>query len=102
MSSSPPRALRRPFLTICALLGALASTACASQPKPPTIPVPDALRQACVGPAADGVQTVGDLAVFSVRQEAAIALCDARRASAVALIDQANGTSDERGWWPPW
>jgi hypothetical protein len=32
------------------------------------------------------VQTVGDLAVFSVRQESSIAICDARRAALVAII----------------
>jgi hypothetical protein len=48
------------------------------------------------------VQTIGDLAVFSVRQEAVIAVCDARRAGAVALIDQRNAQVTPKPWWRVW
>jgi hypothetical protein len=36
------------------------------------------------------VQTVGDLAAYSLRQEAALGVCEARRAALVTVIDQAN------------
>ena len=48
------------------------------------------------------VETIGDLAVFSVRQEAALAVCDARRAGAVALIDQRNAQVTPKPWWRVW
>lgn len=66
------------------------------------IPVPETLREPCVGPSTDGVVTVGDLAMFSVRQEAVIAVCDAKRAGAVALIDQRNRLAKPKPWWRFW
>jgi hypothetical protein len=36
------------------------------------------------------VRTVGDLAAFSVRQEAALSACDARRAALVETVDAHN------------
>ena len=48
------------------------------------------------------VQTIGDLAVFSVRQEAVIAVCDAKRDRAVALIDQRNAQVTPKPWWRVW
>lgn len=77
-------------------------TACASPPKPVLIPVPETLREACVGPSHEDVRTAGDLAVFSVRQEAVIAVCDAKRAGAIALIDQRNAQVAPKPWWQVW
>ncbi|HTK33868.1 MAG TPA: hypothetical protein VL358_01105 [Caulobacteraceae bacterium] len=51
----------------------------------------ETLRQPC--PRADGaeaVRTVGDLAAFSVRQEAALSACEARRAALAQTIDAHN------------
>lgn len=66
------------------------------------IPVAETLRQPCVGPATEAVQTIGDLAVFSLRQEAALAVCDARRAAAVALIDKRNAQVTPKPLWRVW
>lgn len=99
MQSFPPPGRMRLFLMTFCLAGALALTGCASKPPPVLIPVPDALRERCVGPSTEAVETVGDLAVFSVRQEAVIAVCDARRAGAVALIDQRNAQVTPKPWW---
>lgn len=74
-------------------------TGCAKPPPPVLIPVAETLREPCVGPPVEPVQTIGDLAVFSVRQEAVIAVCDARRAGAVALIDQRNAQVTPTPWW---
>jgi hypothetical protein len=38
----------------------------------------------------EAVRTVGELAAFSVRQEAALAVCDARREALVAGVDAHN------------
>jgi hypothetical protein len=70
------------------------------------IPVSPVLREPCPRPDFQAVQTVGELAAFSVRQEAAVAVCDARRSAAVAVIDAANAMNAQmaeklkpRPWW---
>lgn len=98
--SKPRRALLSRSLTAFSLGGALLSAGCATAPQRPQIPLPDSFRQACSGPATEGVATVGDLAAFSIRQEVALQVCDARRAGAVAVIDAANVRAKPRKWWP--
>ena len=58
----------------------------------------DALRQPC--PRADGAQevrTVGDLAAFSVRQEGALSVCEARRTALVDTVDAHNALAAQIG-----
>ena len=54
---------------------------------------------------AEAVRTVGDLAAFSIRQEAALSACDARRAAAVETVDAFNAARERvkpgpRRFWP--
>lgn len=73
------------------VLGPLALSGCAPRPVPAlTIPVPESLREPCPRPDPAKVATVGDLAAFSIEQEAALGVCDVRRAAAVQIIDAAN------------
>lgn len=51
-----------------------------------TIQVPPSLDRPCDRPDPDSVVTVGDLATFSIRQESALSVCDARRAALAELI----------------
>lgn len=94
MSSKPPLGLPRLSLALFAMSGCALSASCATKASPSpflSIPVAENLRTNC--PPADNpeaVQTVGDLAAFSIRQEAALQVCDARRGALVATIDAAN------------
>jgi len=45
------------------------------------------------------METVGSLGALVVRQEAAVAVCDARRAGVVALVDAHAATVKPRKWW---
>ncbi len=101
MLFNPPLGPGYPSRLTCLLLGAVALTACAHRPPPPlTIVVPDLLRAPCERPDTAGVRTVGDLSAFSLRQEAALAVCDGRRAAAVALVDAHNRVvAPKRRWW---
>ena len=73
------------FLLACCSFGA---TGCAtSTPQQLTIPVPDSLRLPCASPDPSGVVSVSDLAAHSIRQEAALVVCDQARGSLVKLID---------------
>lgn len=78
---------------------ALALSACAHQPTKFQIPVPQSLRDPCERPNPESVQTVGDLAAYSIRQDAAIKTCSSRGDALVELIDAANGVKGKR-WWP--
>lgn len=62
------------------------------------ITVPETFRAPCAGPDPAGVLTVGDLAGFSLRQEAALQSCDAKRTGLIALID-ATRPPEKRRWW---
>jgi hypothetical protein len=74
-----------------------------------TIPVAAVLREPCPRPDFLAVETVGELAAFSVRQEGALAVCEARRSAAVAVIDVYNALGAElteklkpHPWWRVW
>lgn len=54
-----------------------------------SIPVPPNLAEACVGYSGP-MQTVGDLAAFALRQEAAVQACEVKRSSLVDLIGASN------------
>lgn len=85
-------------------LGALVLQACASQPQPLTISVPPPLSEPCPRSGnPEAVQTFGDLAVFSLRQEVDLATCEARRAALAELIGaHASVVTPERPWWRLW
>jgi hypothetical protein len=55
-----------------------------------------------MGPPTAGVQTVGELAAFSVRQEAALQVCEARRAAVVSIVDAHRATVEPKPWWRLW
>ena len=93
MPSKPPRALLRRFLLTCSLPGLAASTACATRPPAPAtlqLPVAATLRAPCPRPDRPAAPDTGALAAFSIRQEAAISTCEARKDAAVGVIDAAN------------
>ena len=50
----------------------------------------DALRQPCPRPARPDAPTAGELAMFSLRQEAAIGVCESRKDEALGVIDAGN------------
>ena len=107
----PPRAPMRPFPLMCSLLGLLASTACApiqatSSATQLQIPVAASLRQPCPRPDRPTAPDVGALAAFSVRQEGAESVCEARKDAAVGVIDAANSILAQvaaqlrpKPWW---
>lgn len=80
-------------LILCLLLAG-----CAHQPAKLQIPVPQSLREPCERPNPESVQTVGDLAAYSIRQDAAIKTCSSPGDALVSLIDAANGVKAKR-WW---
>lgn len=91
---APWRATRgatRRSIRICCLIGAALSSGCAKTPVPAPIPVPASLRAPCPRPDPAGVATVADLLAYSLRQEAAIGACEARKDAAVALLEARGG-----------
>ncbi len=50
------------------------------------------LRAPCPRPERPSRPTAGDLAAFSVRQEAALNVCEARKDAAVAIVDAATAS----------
>lgn len=89
--------LSRPLLLS---LSALALSGCASNPKPLTINLPAMYREPCARADLGALETVGDLGALVVRQEAAVAVCDARRAGIVAIVDGYTAATKPRRW--PW
>ena len=71
--------------------------------------ISDSATKPCRRPSRAGVQTVGDLAAFSIDQEAAIGECEVQRDHAVtqlqdlnaAIAAQARATAP-RPWWRVW
>ena len=101
MPCETPRAGLRRSRLLSWTLGAAALTAGATTP-PAAAPlsIPDTLRRPCAGPDPAGVATVGDLAAFSVRQEAALQVCEARRSALVEIEEAyARVTAPTRRWW---
>ena len=73
------------------LFSTLGLSACETvQAVPPTVNVPQSLRAECSRPDPSGVISVGDLASFSLRQDAAISECNSARRQLVGIIDQTN------------
>ena len=110
--SKSPRARARPYLPLLLLLGLLASTGCAHSPQPSgliQIQTPALFRQACPRPTRPDSPTIGDLATFSIEQEAAIGVCDARRSALVQIVDVQDRAQAAltralapRPWWKVW
>ena len=97
--------LKPPFRLMCLPLGALALVGCVSPPPPPlVISVPPPLNEPCPrsgNPAK--VETVGDLAAFSLVQERDLAVCEARRAALQSLVvAYAAVVTPKRVWWHLW
>jgi len=111
MPFKPPSGRKRPFLLAFVTPPLLLCASCAgTQPQTLTltIPVAQSLREPCPRPAAE-FATIGDLAAFAVREEAALSICDARRGAAVAVIDAHNATVaqlkrqlEPKPWWRFW
>jgi hypothetical protein len=101
MLSSPRRGLTRLLILSSAIGFALLLPACATAPKPVTINLPPLLREPCER-AEIAAGTVGDLGATIVRQEAAVAVCDARRAAVVAIVDAHTQTVTPKPWWEFW
>lgn len=60
-----------------------------------TVPVATSLRSPCPQPAGEAaVRTAGELAAFSLRQEAALSVCDARREAILAAVDAHNAAAE--------
>ncbi len=57
--------------------------------------MPAELREPCPRPARPDAPTLGALALFSVRQEEAVAVCEGRKDAAVSLLDAAAAALDE-------
>lgn len=84
-----------------AIGSALLLPACATAPKPVTINLPPLLREPC--PRAEiKAATVGDLGETIVRQEGAVAVCDARREAIAAIVDAHTQTVTAKPWWKLW
>jgi len=109
-------------LLLSLMLTSLALAGCVKAPPPVLIPVPEAIRKACEGPSTEDVERASErvrnasdadreaamlaalktLAGFSLAQEREIVTCDARRAGAIALIDQRNAQVTPKPWWRVW
>lgn len=108
------KALILMFLTILWIFGLLALTDCAptqrlSDPVALRAEVPGAVRAPCPRVPRPDAPTVGELAGFSVRQEAAINVCEAYKDAAVAIMDAHNLMVDQilqrtrpKPWWKIW
>lgn len=74
--------------------------------------MPPALREPCPRPDRPETPSAGQLAGFSVRQESALSVCEARKDAAVAVIDAVNAYAARlaaalapgarRPWWRLW
>ena len=91
--------LSRPLLLS---LSALALSGCASSPKPVAINLPAMYREPCARAPLGPLETVGDLGALVVRQEAAVASCDALRAGVVAIVDGYTNVTKPKRWRLPW
>ena len=114
MISPGPQGPIRPFRLLCWLYGPVLLTGCATKPAPATSlllsPAPAVLRAPCPRPERPSSPTVGELAGFSVEQQAALAVCESRKDAAVAILDAGAMASaalaiqlaPKRRWWRVW
>ena len=74
--------------------------------------MPSSLRDPCPRPSRPDAPGAGALAGFSVRQEAALSVCEGRKDAAIAVIDAVNAYAARlaaalapppgRAWWRLW
>ena len=83
-----------PLLSLMLGLGACAT----KTPLRPTLNIPASLREACERPNPEGVKTIGDLAAFSLRQDAAISVCEAKRRAVVEIVDGVQVRPKRKRW----
>lgn len=102
------------MLGLCLGISTLLAS-CAQTPKTlvvtAQVPVANSLRLPCPRPDLPSVPSSGDpsaqvraIMAFSIRQEAAINICEGRKDSLVAVIDQFNRSTleaayQQRPWW---
>ena len=101
MSKPHPAPLRLSILLL-PIVCAVSLSGCATNPQPVTINIPPTFREPCARAELTTLETVGDLGGLIVRQEAAVAVCDARRAGVVALVDAHTATVRQKPWWKVW
>lgn len=102
MLSGNPRVRTRPFLLLSPLLCVMALAGCAKPPAQATLAVPPILREKCDRARVGDLKTVGDLGALTVRQEAAVASCDNKRAALVSLVDAYGEITKPKRWRLPW
>lgn len=89
----------RPSTLLLPLAFAVSLSGCATIPQPVTINIPPTFREPCPRADLTALGTVGELGALVVRQEAAVAVCDKRRAGLVEFIDAHAATVKPRKWW---
>ena len=99
MLSKPHPAPLRLSTLLLPIAFAVSLSGCATNPQPVTINIPPTFREPCARADLTALETVGELGALVVRQEAAVAVCDARRAGVVALVDAHAATVKPRKWW---
>ena len=102
MLSNPPQAPKPRSTLLFPLAFAVSLSGCATIPQPVTINIPPTFREPCPRADLTALETVGELGALVVRQEAAVSVCDARRAGVVALVDAHAATVKPRPWWRVW
>lgn len=90
-----PRLAQRHRSTL--IIGAVCALSLSGCETPPSarLRVPETFREPCQGPTTP-MRTQGDRDAFMVRQEAALGVCEAKRAGLVGMIDS---TVPKRRWW---
>lgn len=79
------------------LFSTLCLSACGTvQAVPPKTNVPQSFRADCSRPNPAGIISVGDLASFALRQDAAISECNSVRKRLVEIIDETNPKRKKR------
>ena len=101
MLSSLHQVRPRRLIQLSAIAFAVSLSGCAS-PKAVTINIPPTLREPCARADLTALGTVGDLGALVVRQEAAVAVCDARRSAVVAIVDSYAQVTKPKPWWKRW
>lgn len=113
---------RLPLTALCLATSTLFAS-CATKlppPAPPQVPVAKSLREPCPRPDLPSLpqslpptleevieELVRPVMTFSIRQEAALSVCEARKDAAIAVIDATNKIATDsarppRPWWKLW
>ena len=97
MLSEKPLVLKSRLILPFVLLCVVSLPGCAGQVQRPALTVPEVFKEPCLG-AQGPMETVGDLGSFVIRQEAALQVCEAKRAGLVALVEATQPKA--RKLWP--